>query len=143
MSESLTRADAAAEAVISGLPGAGGALRALSAGSLALLERAHNPLAERMLAGETDLAVSLDAVVEFVWIHAADEGEVVRAVLAGESMRCALRWGMGISPERLAWFTQEVLHAQEVLRGVAAAVVPESGGGGAGKNAPGPLSAQV
>lgn len=137
----LRREDAAAEALVTGLPGGVGELRALSAGSLALLERAHNPLASAMLGGATELSGSLDAVIEFVWIHAVDEGEAVRAVLSGESMERALRWGLGLPVERLAEYTQEVLHAQAVLRGVAAAVEPESEHGGAArKNVPGPHS---
>lgn len=140
MSADLTRADAAAEALVSGLPGGGGQLRGLSAGSLALLERAHNPLAGAMLAGQTELGGSLDSVIEFVWVHAADEAEVVRAVLAGDSMERALRWGLGLPVDRLAAMMQEVTHAQEVLRGVAAEVVPEDGGGGGRKNEPGPHS---
>ena len=144
--EILSRADAAAEAVITGLPGGGGELRPLSAGSLALLERAHNPLAERLLAGETQMAAALDSVIEFVWIHAADEGEVVRAVLEGKSQERALLWGLGLPVEQLAAYTQQVLHAQEVLRGVASAVEPDAPSGGKGgaprKNAPSPHSVQ-
>lgn len=137
----LTRDEAAAEALVTGLPGGAGELRALSAGSLALLERAHNPLASAMLGGATEMSGSLDSVIEFVWIHAVDEEEAVRAVLSGESMARALRWGMGVPVEKLAGYTQEVLHAQSVLRGVAAAVDPEKEHGGtARKNEPSPHS---
>lgn len=141
MCNDLTRAQAAAESVITGLQDpADLTYRALSAGTLALLERAGNPLVQSMLAGSADFSGSLDAVVEFVWVHSAavDESHVIRHVLAGDSMQVALRWGMALPVADLTAATQHIMRQQQVLRGVATEVMPEPAAKSAPKNAPSP-----
>lgn len=116
--------------------GDGGEMRELSAGSLALLELAGNPLAEQMLGGETELHAKLADLMEFVWMHVAPRDEVVSVTVAGGSKAAALTWGLGLDAGKLSSYVQQIVSRQGTLRAVATTVEEEHGGSGP-KNAPG------